>query len=246
MSGKAYNTASSSGGTSNGLGQATTVRLDLSPLSPIDKKVICKAPCVCDRRPDAGASGQALKQQCVSRNLRDVDRSMDWQSPYKAEVNYDMSCEPPAPITRSSNALEPHSYLPGWIQKYWPGGLDRYPAGSGAVRRPDVVIVNDGSLPPTQDNIEKIVEIKFPPQMAGDDDRQMAAYTRIAGSASKVTVLTPDDCDCAQDDGGEHPATSTVSSMLSGLGEKLRQIAISRPQLPGLGLPPPIAPLPLP
>ena len=246
MSGNAYNTGSGAGGAASGSGQTTAVRLSAAGLGPADKKVICKAICVCSRQPDAGKDGADLKQQCVSRNLRDLDKSMDWQSPYKAEVNYDMSKEPPAPIMRSTTPLEPHGYLPGWIQKYWPGGLDDYPAGSGAIRRPDVVIVNNPALPPTQDNLRSVVEIKFPPQAT--DREQQAADGRIAGSPDKATVLGPSDCDCSQDDGDESPVKSAVSDALSGLGRSLRALLSSHPPaLPGFGGSlPPLPPLPVP
>nr|WP_275934369.1 VRR-NUC domain-containing protein [Burkholderia semiarida] len=245
MSGEAYGAGSGQSRLS-GSGQTTAVRLRPTALSPTDKKVLCKAICVCTRQPDAGKDGADLKQQCVSRNLRDLDKSMEWQSPYKAEVNYDMSKEPPAPIMRSATPLEPHSYLPGWIQKYWPGGLDGYPAGAGAVRRPDVVIVNDPSQPPTQDNLRSVVEIKFPPQTI--DREQQAADGRIAGSPDRTTVLSPSDCDCSQDDGDENPVKAAVSDAVSELGRSLRALFSSRPPaLPGLGgMPPPLPPLPIP
>lgn len=242
MTGDAYGIGSGSGSTARGGGQTTSVQLRGAGLGPQDKKVVCKAVCVCSRKPDEGASGQNLRQQCVSRNLRDVDRSMDWQSPYKSEVNYDMSKDPPAPIMRSANPLEAHPYLPGWIKKHWHGGQDEYPAGSGAVRRPDVVIVKDGSLPPTQDNIKNIVEIKFPPQ--APDLGQTEDYETIAGASNKVVVLGPQNCDCSDDDEGENPLKATVSDALSELGRSLR--ALSNARLPGagpsFGLPPPSAP----
>ena len=246
MSGDAYNTGSGSGGTAGGSGQTTSVRLNPTGLSPADKKVLCKAICVCNRQPDEGKDGADLKQQCVSRNLRDLDKSMNWQSPYKAEVNYDMSQDPPAPIMRSASPLEPHGYLPGWIQKYWPGGLADYPAGSGAVRRPDAVIVNNPALPPTQDNLRSVVEVKFPPQTI--DKEQQAADGRIAGSPDKATVMGPGDCDCSQDDGDESPVKSAVSDALSGLGRSLRALLSSHPPaLPGVGGSlPPLPPLPIP
>ena len=122
MSGNAYGTGAGSGSAAPSGGQTTGVPLRGAGLDPADKRVICKAVCVCSRQPDIGASGQSLKQQCVSRNLRDVDRSVGWRSPYKSEVNYDMTQMPPAPIMRSANPLEAHPYLPGWISKYWPGG----------------------------------------------------------------------------------------------------------------------------
>lgn len=244
MSGPAYGASSGQGGMSAG-GQTTPVGLRPVSLDPVDKKVICKAICVCKREPDTGADGQGLKQQCVSRNIRDVDRSMDWTSPYKAEVNYDMTQVPPTPIMRSSSPLEPHPYLPGWINKYWPGGRDAYPVGAAAVRRPDVVVVKDGSAPPTQDNIKSVVEIKFPPQTR--DREQEDDYARIAGSPDKVATMGPGDCDCSDDDGGESPVRA-VSEALSELGRSLRQIMGRGPTTPpglgGLPLPPPPLPVP--
>lgn len=239
MSGRAYGANSGQGGMSP-KGETTPVRLRPATPDPVDKKVICKAVCVCSREPDTGASGQSLKQQCVSHNLRDVDRSMGWKSPYKSEVNYDMTQIPPSPIMRSASPLEPHPYLPGWIQKYWPGGKDAYPARAGAVRRPDVVIVKDGSLPPTQDNIKSVVEIKFPPQER--DREQEDDYARIAGSPEKVATMGPGDCDCSDDDANESPLRA-VSEALSELGRSLRQLLnrspASPPSMGGLPLPPP-------
>lgn len=155
--------------------------------------------------PAIGTGGQKLRQQCVSSRLRSADAISGNQSPYKAEINYDMSRDPPAPIMNSAMATKAHDYLPGWIQKYWPGGLDGYTPGVGNIRRPDVVIVNDPSLPPTQDNIKSVVEIKFPPDRR--DVKQQEAYARIAGDSSKVALMQPSDCGCT-DSGNEQTAPS--------------------------------------
>jgi hypothetical protein len=68
--------------------------------------------------PSIGSEGQTLKQQCVSGRLKSADALADHQSPYKAEVNYDMTQDPPAPIMDSGIVTKSHAYLPGWIQKY--------------------------------------------------------------------------------------------------------------------------------
>ncbi|WP_341772151.1 hypothetical protein [Burkholderia gladioli] len=148
---------------------------------------------------------------------------------------------------RSINILEPHPYLPGWIRKYWPGGMNTYPARSGMVRRPDVVIVDDPTQPPTQDNLRSVVEIKFPPQSI--DKEQLAADQHIAGAPDKAAVLGPSDCDCSQHDGSENPVKSAISDALSELGRSLRALSLSRSRsnLPGLGGPSPLPPpLPIP
>lgn len=214
-------------------GQTTPVRLKPLTLDPLDKKVICKAICVCNRSPDRSESEAKLKQQCVSRNLRDLDESVKWHSPYKAEVNYNMDNSPPTPVMRSATPLEPHPYLPGWLQRYWPGGLDGYEKGT--MRRPDVVIVNDPSAPPTQDNIKSVVEIKFPPQKP--DPEQEEDFRLIAGSREKLEVMGPQDCDCSDDDGNESPAR-VAAEKLSELGRALRKlIGKGPPQIPGFGGP---------
>ncbi|QGA36718.1 VRR-NUC domain-containing protein [Burkholderia glumae] len=236
MTGNAYNVGSGSGGTAGGSGQTTPLRLSASGLTQTDKKVLCKAICVCSRQPDIGKAGADLKQQCVSRNLRDLDKASGWKSPYKGEVNYNMAKDPPEPIMRSATPLEPHGFLPAWIEKYWEGGRDAYPAGTGAVRRPDVVIVKDPTLPPTQDNLRSVVEIKFPPQTVDRD--QQAADERIAGAPEKATVLGPDNCDCSQDDEDENPVKSAVSDALSELGRSLRALSRSSARLGPGGLPP--------
>ena len=73
------------------------------------------------------------------------------------------------------------------------------------VRRPDLVIVDDPCLPPTQGNIERIAEMKF----GGDanDPEQNTAYEKIAGSPTKYDVFRAGKaqagdtqvCDCNDD-----------------------------------------------
>ena len=65
------------------------------------------------------------------------------------------------------------------------------------IRRPDVVIVNDPTRPPTQDNIKQVVEMKFPPDPPNED--QTSEYSVIAGDANKVIEMSPSDCDCSQE-----------------------------------------------
>lgn len=86
-----------------------------------------------------------------------------------------MSTQPPAPYMATTNPPQPAKVTP---------------KGS---RIPDVVIVKNVNLPPTQDNIQQIYEIKFPP----DDwtEGQKADYGLIAGDAP-VDKIGPDDCGC--------------------------------------------------
>jgi VRR-NUC domain len=183
-------------------GTTTVVKINRPNVDPVDKKVLCSAICKCKDTPGKGADGRSLKQSCVSGRLKGLDELLRHRSIYKPEVNYDMTKQPPVPIMDSDVETKGHDWLPGWIKKWWDmpdaQGDQRPPfqPGEGMVRRPDVVIVNDPTTPPTQDNIKQVVEIKFPPDKR--DARQDAAYSQIAGSDAKLVVMGPDDCDCDQ------------------------------------------------
>lgn len=197
----------SSGGMSPN-GTTTPVKINTPGLDYSDKKVICSAICYCNNTPGVGKDGRSLKQSCVSDRLSQLDKYMMHRSPYKPEVNYDMTKEPPAPIMDSSIETKGHDWLPGWIKKWW-GADEEHPpfkAGTGMIRRPDVVIVQDPSKPPTQDNLKKVVEIKFPPDTVSS--RQRDDYIDIAGDEKKFVSLKPSDCDCDQ----QEPEESKVPS----------------------------------
>jgi hypothetical protein len=178
-------------------GATTPHRLGQVQLAPTDKKVLCSAMCQCDKMPDIAKDGKQLKQGCVSGRLKALDTLLNHRSPYKQEINYDMSKSPPAPIMDGGIATMGHSYLPGWVRKYWgtePEHAPGFKAGQGLIRRPDVVIVNDPTKPPTQDNIKQIVEMKFPPDAMSKS--QQIAYIKIAGDRRKLWTLKPSNCSC--------------------------------------------------
>ncbi|WP_445115003.1 VRR-NUC domain-containing protein [Acinetobacter sp. WZC-1] len=183
------------------------VAIDSTALDPQDKKVICKAICYCNINPNKGKKGNRDQHQsCVSERLGALDQFLNHQSPYKAEVNYDMHRNPPAPIMEKGIITKVHPYLPGWIKKYWEEEKGySFERGQGMVRRPDVVIVKDPTKPPTQDNIKHVVEIKFKDKI---NHGQETDYPIIAGDKNKVKKLDPDECDCGNDD--ENGKTSTV------------------------------------
>lgn len=181
----------SSGGTTN------EFRIPGDGLDPADKKVLCSAICQCTDMPGIGKDGRSLKQACVSGRLKGLDETLGHRSRYKPEVTYDMTKRPPAPIMDKAIQTRPRELWPGWTKILWPKDPEHpvpYQPGVGNTRRPDVVIVKDPAKPPTQDNIEKVVEIKFP----GDpiDKRQLGAYATIAGHENKVIALTPNACGC--------------------------------------------------
>jgi hypothetical protein len=188
----------STGGMSPG-GTTTVVKVNRPNLHPADKKVVCSAICKCKDTPGTGKDGRSLKQVCVSGRFKGLDETLKHRSPYKPEVNFDMMKEPPEPIMSSEAETKPHDWLPGFIKKYWEKEHGSpYLKGVGMVRRPDLIVVNDPTKPPTQDNIKQVIEIKFPPDKR--DVGQEAAYKRIAGDDNKLVVLEPDDCDCDEPD----------------------------------------------
>jgi type VI secretion system secreted protein VgrG len=74
------------------------------------------------------------------------------------------------------------------------------------------VLVKDPTKPPTQDNLRKIVELKFP----GDtrDREQMQAYRKIAGKGRGdiVEVWTLEKCGCGKEEPAPQPVPAPVPS----------------------------------
>lgn len=202
-------------------GTTTRVGVNEPKLDPSDKKVLCATICFCDSTPNVGADGRSLKQACVDNRLTELDGvfiAHGGRSPYRPEVSYDMTKTPPIPIL-SRDGMTKHGWIPGWIKKYWTEDPDHPPfkAGTGMIRRPDVVILMNPREAPTQDNIKMVVEMKFPP----DDynPKQMADYGRIAGSAGKVEIMRPEDCDCDQLEEETRVPYEELDGILDKIGE---------------------------
>jgi hypothetical protein len=176
-------------------GTTTIVKINQPQVEGMDKKILCKAMCDCDKTPNIGIDGRKLKQNCVAAKMKTYSELMEampgyQHSEYKQEINYNMTTNPPTPIMDSTISTLAHKYLKGYIKKYMPG----FVKGTGQIRRPDIVIVKDASKPPTQDNIKQIVEMKFPPDSLKPEQR--ADYETIAGDRNKLVKLEPSDCDC--------------------------------------------------
>lgn len=216
-------------------GETTVVPINQPQLDAGDKKVICSAICKCQNLPGIGSDGRSLKQECVSGRLKMLDRAMDHRSPYKSEVTYDMTKRPPAPIMDRLVETKSKNLFPGWTNIIWPKDPEHppYKAGQGYTRRPDVVIVNDATKPPTQDNIKQVVEIKF-----GDDKygfQQREDYITIAGDERKMVPLKASDCDCSKAE--PEPAKIPVEQLgpAAALLALLYMIVMKRP--PPTGVP---------
>ncbi|GEM_PF-788627 len=150
------------------------------------------------QHPNISQDGRNLKQACVAQRLGELDEILQKRSPYKPEVSYDMTKNPPQPILDSQTGSSPHGWIPGWIRKYWDEDPEHPPfkPGKGMIRRPDVVIVKDPTKPPTRDNIKQVVEMKFPPDPASNEQKD--AYAEITQDDQKVVVLKATECDCNQ------------------------------------------------
>ncbi len=157
-------------------------------------RVICEIVCRCDSAPVPSKSGASKpKQECVKKALKALDNSTFDKSTMKPEISYDMTQAPPAPLMhRGRNGLAPSDFWQGRARQI-PG----YQPGTGMVRRPDVVIVNNPSLPPVQGNLKAVVEIKFPSDAPNPD--QTDAYQQIAGGdPNRVVELSPQECGCSR------------------------------------------------
>ncbi|MEG1249668.1 MAG: VRR-NUC domain-containing protein [Citrobacter sp.] len=139
----------------------------------------------------------SLKQLMMSGLIRVDEIARNYQWWYKAEVPFDMRTTPPRPFLSST------------LLKEGPGRrhtTNPFPVpGSGIYRRPDVIIVKNKydrwpglAGPDTEsqmhvDNLERLVEVKFP----GDDlkDDQYEEYMLIVGNDRKrMTILEIHDC----------------------------------------------------
>ena len=182
-----------------------------------DEEFVCRLICECVRE-EAPIPGL-----CVRMKLEAIDKSSGGMSPYKAEVPYDVSKEPPEPIPSRKEPWRPST------------GRRK---GSMV---PDVTVVKDPSKWPTQDNIKEIIEVKFNDPLSED---QATQYARIAGGAEKFRVLDPEECGCPM---AEQPMPMpikdflTVAGILSALLLILSAL-LKRPPVPAL---PNIAPQPI-
>lgn len=163
----------------------------------IAKATLCPLICACNHTPGTSTTGANLKQQCVSKGLKVLDRSLGHGSPVKAEVNYNMMTRPPTPIMSGSHDLKPTDWLPAHTKDI-PG----FRPGEGMVRRPDAVIVRNPDRPPTQDNLLEVVEIKLPPDTMSADQRD--DYEMIRGEKARLIELGPKECCCQ--DGEKQPS----------------------------------------
>ena len=142
-----------------------------------EETILCRFICQC--------KNTKFKQVCVTQKVRELDKGLGGRSKLKAEVPYDMTKTPPTPIMSNNEPGRPSTGSP-------PDS-----------RKPDVVVVHDPSKPPTNDNLERVVEIKFPGDRFRRDQRP--AYQKIA-HGKPLVELSPETCACDDDKPRKRPA----------------------------------------
>ena len=177
----------------------------------IDDKLFCAVMCCCKKGASVGAANQSLKQQCVDDVFTAADEDLGWKSRYKSEISYVMNpaSSPGQPMPLMSQT----SGIPTKPTDYWQGrarqqlGTQWIP-GTGMIRRPDIVVVDNPALPPVGSNVERVVEMKFDGDVS--DPAASLGYEQIAGGdPTKFSILRaggapqPGEqppCDCDSDE----------------------------------------------
>ncbi|SHO55213.1 VRR-NUC domain-containing protein [Vibrio quintilis] len=164
-----------------------------------EKQLICTFVCMCDVNALKTKAGRSLKQVCVDKGL-DWTKKAGIGNNILPEVGYYMLKKPPMPLMVQDNGVDTSQP----IRNFWHRMnrvrkiLDGKKYKKYTLRIPDVVVTNQPGQIPTQDNIKKVYEIKFPPDDWGAN--QERDYRRIAGQKKKLVKLTPDSCDCQDKD----------------------------------------------
>lgn len=184
-----------------------------------DKKVLCALLCCCNSNPGTSESGANSYQGCVSATLGNTQRALGGDSRFKPEVSYNMRAFPPEPMMErgilggltttpmpwNSGGI---SHMRNRIERDFPNMSPEYGRDT---RRPDVVIVNDPSRPPTQDNISRVVEMKFGSDTPGRG--QIEAYNDIGGR--RTEVLDVEECGCSDDDENSEENTQNMTAFVT-------------------------------
>lgn len=152
---------------------------------------------------DGGVTDVELKQLVMSGLIKADEFRHDFRWDYKAEVSFDMAPKiPNPPIPFLSTSLS-RGQKPDPDRRHT---MTFFPSGrtSGLLRRPDVIIVQNrslrwpGTMGPDHDgtmhpnNLERVVEVKFPKDFLSREQRQ--DYERIAGKKKRFAVLEVSDC----------------------------------------------------
>lgn len=179
----------------------------------VERNYLCAHICFAEKFPRISKAGAKLKQRACTLAIwaEEEANHLIWR--YKAEVGYNMTKTPPMPIMspKKGEELRPSRFPLGraagmglFVKK------DFEDSAKGRLRIPDCIVLkitdaeliklrmsgagNFKKLIPIQNNIEKIVEIKFGNDRLSQD--QIFDYRTIAGSDDKFNKLRDTDCRC--------------------------------------------------
>lgn len=175
----------------------------------IDDKVLCEVMCCCSNNPCTGSeAGTNQRQGCVSATLQTADKILNNKSRYKPEISYNMDTNPPSPFMHRDALGQDTTQKSDRWQTRAHQEISGYRGGQGRVRRPDIVIVKDPSKPPYQDNIDRIVEMKFKGDRWGRGQKKN--YETIAGHKKKLKLMEEGKACTCSDDGEREPVPQPV------------------------------------
>ncbi|MCF6204539.1 MAG: VRR-NUC domain-containing protein [Methylococcaceae bacterium] len=177
----------------------------------IDDKVLCEVMCCCSNNPCTGSeAGTNQRQGCVSATLQAADEVLNHQSRYKPEISYNMDTHPPSPFMHRDEMGQDNTQKSDRWQTRARQEIPGYRGGQGDVRRPDVIIVKDSSKPPYQENIDRVVEMKFKGDRLGVGQEE--SYVIIAGDEDRLMLMEEGkDCTCTDNDGELEPVPQPVA-----------------------------------
>ncbi len=140
------------------------------------------------------------KQACVEEELNVLDEQLNGESPFIAEMPYNMTNSPPTPMPSVNN---PKRGSKNWHYENHPHYPKNFKSKTGMVRRPDVVILDDPTGPASGDNLRAVVEMKFPPDRwdtaemreRDDDYETIIRDNNPDGQYIKIDE-SKDSCDC--------------------------------------------------
>ena len=200
---------------------------------------------------DGGVTDVELKQLVMSGLIKADEYRHDFRWDYKAEVSFDMSPKKPKPPIPFLSTSLFRDQKPDPDRRHT---MTFFPSGrtSGALRRPDVIIVqnpkkrwpgtksrdHDGTQ--HEDNLERVVEVKFPKDFLSQDQR--LDYERIAGKKNRFAVLEV--TDCRDDEDRERDKEYNRENKPTRATDPSKWIPLLPPKNPGR--PPRPAPVPVP
>jgi hypothetical protein len=191
--------------TVNMAGELEGFLLSAEQLANEDIKFLCELLCTCLAHPDFDSSGRRSFQGCVDKMLKALEEG---------------NVKPGYSGKKYPNITSEQGYEPG------PDGTPIPTDGKG-YRAPDAIVKKDPSEPPSQENIEYLVEMKF---WKGDycdvySEKQQKRDQEIVGKGNKkkIAILTPKSCGCPPDptepDHSDDPTKSRCADVEDGAEE---------------------------